>query len=203
MTSLMVETVNIYRNQSGEEILQLRLADDSVMDAYALTDKLKKGARFDVEIKRHYEKRSLNANAYAWVLMDKLAAVHGIPKTEIYRTLLRDVGGASYIYPVEMNRVLEYKADWECRGLGWMVFNMGPSKHKGYMNLMCIKGSSQFDKEQMAKLIDLIIQECQQVDIPTDPPQKIQEMIEEWANEKQESKGLRHIAEGKGKSVGT
>ena len=28
---------------------------------------------YDLEVKEHREKRSLDANAYAWVLMDKLA----------------------------------------------------------------------------------------------------------------------------------
>ena len=183
MTPLLADSVNMYRNQSGEEILQIRLADESITDAYAVVEKLKKGSKFDVEIRRHYKKRSLDANAYAWALMDKLAVYHAIPKTHMYRELLRDVGGVSYTYPIEANRVTEYKADWESKGLGWMAETMGPSKHKGYMNVHCIKGSSQFNTQQMAKFLDLIIQECIQAEIPVEAPEKVEQMVKEWRHE--------------------
>ena len=47
----------------------------------------------DVTVKKHREKRSLDANAYSWVLLDKLAEATGTPKSEIYRREVRDVGG--------------------------------------------------------------------------------------------------------------
>ena len=35
------------------------------------------GKELDIQLKEHKEKRSLNANAYAWVLMQKIAeAIH-------------------------------------------------------------------------------------------------------------------------------
>lgn len=37
--------------------------------------------------------RSLDANAYFWVLCDKVAEAVGVPKTEIYRGYIKDVGG--------------------------------------------------------------------------------------------------------------
>lgn len=47
----------------------------------------------DVTVKKHREKRSLDANAYAWVLMDKLAEATGTPTSEVYRQAVKDVGG--------------------------------------------------------------------------------------------------------------
>ena len=49
----------------------------------------------DIQIDKHRQRRSLDANAYCWVLLDKLAAVLRKPKTEIYRELIREVGGNS------------------------------------------------------------------------------------------------------------
>lgn len=44
---------------------------------------------YDCEIKEHREKRSLDANAYCWVLLDKLAdAIHST-KEEIYLQKVR------------------------------------------------------------------------------------------------------------------
>lgn len=41
------------------------------------------------------QKRSLSANAYAWTLMNQLAAKINRPVLDIYRDLIRDIGGSS------------------------------------------------------------------------------------------------------------
>mgnify|MGYP004523738417 CR=1 FL=1 len=61
--------------------------------ARQVLDALKEGQVYDVEIKEHREKRSLDANAYFWVLVDRLAEKLRIPKTEIYRRYIREIGG--------------------------------------------------------------------------------------------------------------
>ncbi len=53
------------------------------------------GKTVDVSIKKYRPKRSLDANAYAWVLMDKLAEAMGITKVEVYRGAIRKIGGVS------------------------------------------------------------------------------------------------------------
>lgn len=58
-----------------------------------MLDSLKEGKAYDVEIKEHREKRSLDANAYFWVLVDRLAEKLRIPKTDIYRSYIREIGG--------------------------------------------------------------------------------------------------------------
>lgn len=54
-----------------------------------------KPIKYALEIKEYRERRSLDANAYCWVLLDKLSAVMGKPKTEIYRDYIREIGGNS------------------------------------------------------------------------------------------------------------
>ena len=61
--------------------------------ARQVLDALKEGQVYDVEIKEHREKRSLDANAYFWVLVDRLAEKLRIPKTDIYRRYIREIGG--------------------------------------------------------------------------------------------------------------
>lgn len=63
-------------------------------------DKLK-DVQVDVKIKKHLEKRSNDANAYAWVLIGKLSAALRIPPTEVYRQHIQDVGGNFEIVPVQ------------------------------------------------------------------------------------------------------
>lgn len=54
--------------------------------------KSKKDRDYDLTIKEHREKRSLDANAYAWVLMGKLAAAMHIKPVEVYRQQIPSVG---------------------------------------------------------------------------------------------------------------
>ena len=48
---------------------------------------------YDLDIKEHREKRSLDANAYAWVLIHKLAEAMRISPEEVYLQAILDIGG--------------------------------------------------------------------------------------------------------------
>ncbi|MCX4265995.1 MAG: hypothetical protein OSJ64_04170, partial [Firmicutes bacterium] len=52
-------------------------------------------ADLDIEIKKYRQKRSLDANAYAWVLIDKIAKVMRIDKKQVYQEAIRNIGGVS------------------------------------------------------------------------------------------------------------
>ena len=56
---------------------------------------IRPGKTYDVTIKPHRERRSLDANAYCWVLLDKLAEVLQVKKEDLYREYIRDIGGNS------------------------------------------------------------------------------------------------------------
>lgn len=72
--------------------------------------------RLTVELKKYRKSRSLDANAYAWVLMDKLAAKTGIPKTEIYRNAVKEIGGVSTVICVQNAAAQVLREAWESRG---------------------------------------------------------------------------------------
>ena len=60
----------------GESWLMLRT---EARNAQKFCDDMKSGRVYDAELKEHREKRSLDANAYAWVLLGKLSAKLNIP----------------------------------------------------------------------------------------------------------------------------
>ena len=62
--------------------------------------------KYDVDIKEHQEKRSLDANAYCWVLIGKLAAKLRVPPNEVYRQYIQDIGGNYTIVPVKEDRIV-------------------------------------------------------------------------------------------------
>ena len=72
----------------------------------------------DVTVKKHREKRSLDANAYSWVLLDKLAEATGTPKGEVYRREVRDVGGNTETVCVREKAVQKLCDGWNKNGIG-------------------------------------------------------------------------------------
>lgn len=120
----------------------------------------------DIDVKKHRKKRSVDANAYAWVLIGKIAFVLGIRKEEAYKSIVKDYGlsnvetmtkqAAEYIIPL-----------WQTKGIGWQAEIIGTNRQdKSYVDVMFIVGSSAYDSAEFAKLVDAIITECKELSIP-------------------------------------
>jgi hypothetical protein len=132
-----------------------------------------------LELKLHRPKRSLDANALLWVMLGKLADKTGIPKTDIYRELIKEIGGNSETVCVQNKAVDKLCMGWEHNGLGW-VTERSPSKIEGCTNVTLYYGSSTYDTAQMSRLIDLAIQECKQQDIDTMTPAERDRLVSLW-----------------------
>lgn len=131
-------------------------------------------------LKRFTKKRSLDANAYAWALLGKLSAALRIPKEEIYRNLIKEIGDNYEILPIRNEAVNTFKERWSHGRLGWIVEELGASKLSGYTNICAYYGSSVYDTQQMSRLIDLIVEECKQQDIETMTERELSLLKEEW-----------------------
>lgn len=120
----------------------------------------------NVEIKKAANKRSRDANAFAWVLIDKIAEKMHLGKSDVYRSAIREIGGVSETVCVRDKAVDRLRSGWEKNGIGWQTETM-PSKLPGCTNVVLYYGSSTYDTAQMSRLIDLLIQEAEQLGIPT------------------------------------
>lgn len=148
-------------------------------DVYKLWDQLK-DCDCDVEIKKHRKKRSLNANAYAWVLMGQIAdKLSPLTVNEYYRRIIKEAGIKTEIICAPEKAVDTVISGWEHNGAGWMVERMD-SKIKGCTNLRLIYGSSSFDSKEMARFIDLLIQDAEALGIPTITEAEKEKMIGAW-----------------------
>ena len=136
-----------------------------------------------VKITRWKEKRSLSANAYAWTLLGRLSEKLGLPPEEIYWSIIPDVGGNYTTATFRVEDVKDIREMW-CKGhIGRRVDVIGVSS-PGLVDVLLYKGSSDYDTAQMARLIDLIIQECREQGIEYLPPDKLAAMLEEWEAKK-------------------
>jgi len=133
----------------------------------------------EYEIKKKAPKRSLDANAYAWVLIDKIAFALHLDKTDVYRNELREIGGASEIVCVQNEAVPKLVEIWESRGLGWQAEQF-PVKTKGCTGLRLHYGSSSFDTHQMSVFIDQLVQDAKALDIETMTDRELALLKEGW-----------------------
>ena len=134
---------------------------------------------YSCDIKEHRAKRSLDANAYAWVLIDKIADAVRIPKEEVYRSAIRNIGGASETVCVKDAAVDKLRKGWQKNGIGWQTETM-PSKLPGCTNVVLYYGSSAYDTRQMSQLIDRLVQDAKSLGIETMSPDKLEGMLNEW-----------------------
>ena len=133
----------------------------------------------DIEAKKHRNKRSLDANAYCWVLCEKLAIKMDITKEEVYKQEIMMVG-KSVIVPIKNEEVEYFKSAWENKGLGYICESLGNSKIAGYENLRLYYGSSSYNTKDMSRLIDSIVEDCKLQGIETATPEELARLKEAW-----------------------
>ena len=134
---------------------------------------------YELTVEKQKQKRSLDANAYFWVLCDKLAKKTKIPKIEIYRDAIKNIGGNNSVICVRNFEVDKFRATWERNGLGWQTDTMS-SKTEGCTNVILYYGSSTYNTEQMSRLIDNIVQDCNEQGIETMTPAELALLKEAW-----------------------
>ena len=171
---ILMANIGIMTNKPG-----LMLEINERNEFTALVDEMADKDKLSIEIKPYRERRSLDANAYFWVLCDKLAEKLRKGKTELYRELIRDIGGVSETVCVVNSAVERFCANWQAKGLGWQT-ETAESKIEGCTNVTVYFGSSTFDRDQMARLLDLTIQECREQGIPTETPEEIARLKSLW-----------------------
>ena len=165
----------MYRLANGEWVVSFTTRDDPG----SLFDDLK-DAPVKVEMKRASKHRSLSANNYAWVLIDKIAEVTGKTTTEVYLNAIREIGGVSDYYGMKKEAFESFCEIWNSGHLGRQVIEIPGSTKPGWINVRAYKGSSDYDSAQMARLIDSLIQEAEQQGIPTMPDKDVERMISRW-----------------------
>lgn len=137
------------------------------------------GKECDVTVKRFRYRRSLDANAYAWVLIGKIAQKKRITKTEVYRNAIREIGGVSDIISIKKQALPRLQKEWNSKGIGWQVEDIG-GKTPGWTNVTLYYGSSIYDSKQMADLIDSLIQDAKALGIETKSEEEINSLLEEY-----------------------
>ncbi len=165
-------------NHVPEIALTLDLSPRAAQDAtQKAKDVLARGKSLEVDIRQHRQKRSLDANAYMWVLLSKMAEVLSTTKDELYLEMLARYGVFTHIV-VKPEIVERVKAEWRTvRELGEVTVN-----GKTGVQLQCYFGSSTYDSKEMAALIDGVVSECKDLGIETMTPDELSLLKGAWGN---------------------
>lgn len=141
----------------------------------------------DVTIKKHREKRSLNANAYYWQLIGKLAKVMKASEPYLHNYMLR-----RHPVPVELEGSKLFVVIPDTPEAEKMVdesetYHLKPTAQvktgkdgKLYRTYIVLKGSREYDTKEMSMLIDDAVQEAKEQGIETLPPAEIERLKNEW-----------------------
>jgi len=121
------------------------------------------------------EKRSLNANNYAWSLITSIAEIIGSSKDEVYIEMLKSYGkqGTASVRDFEAGKYERSQQYFE--RIGESVLD-----GKTFHHYRFFVGSSQYDTKEMSVLIDGIVSEAKELGIETATPDEIARMKQEW-----------------------
>ena len=171
---------------------KLKVGKDFTEDLYTITsytkqkpielEKLQTENSIDVEAKKHREKRSLNANAYCWVLCDKIAKEISkdgtiVTKEKIYKDAILQIGTFEPMI-IEEKAYDNFKRIWEKQGLGFLIQEV--TRKDKCVKVHCYYGSSTYDTKEMSLLIDLLVGLATSLGIETKPQEEIDSLLKEW-----------------------
>ena len=158
---------------TGEYIISFTINEPSALNEVESIQNIEK---LNIEAKQHRNKRSLDANAYAWVLMQKIAEAVNSDKWSVYLQCLQRYSRAFSHVIIKPEAIDRMKALYRtCVDLGEITVN-GRTGHQ----LQVYYGSSCFDTKEMSVFINGIVSECKELGIEVLPPDELERMTSQW-----------------------
>jgi hypothetical protein len=156
---------------SGKTLLTFAINEhENARECY---DQLKEPGDLVIRVDKRRKKRSLNANNYAWHLMNEIGNVLRENKEDIYQKMLRRYGqrmAISVRADVPIDTYIKYYEE----------FGEGTVNGKLFKHYYVFKGSSEYDTKEMSVFIDGIVDEAKHLGIQTETPETIAKMKSLW-----------------------
>ena len=136
--------------------------------------------KLSIKITKHRKKRSLDANAYYWLLVGKIGKITMDSKNHIHNIMLDRYGELD---TMSDGSLIPFCIRDDINYLEFPYPHLKPTQKtlskggKLYRWYYQIKGSSEYNTMEMSRLIDGIVSECKEMGIETIPPEELQRMI--------------------------
>lgn len=145
-------------------------------DFAILVDEMKDLDKLSIEVKPFRQRRSLNANAYAWKIIGEIADAVRAGKDEIYLKCLKRYGQSELISALSHVPISHYVKYYEEAGESNL-------NGKDFTHYRVYKGSSEFDTREMSIFIDGVVSEAKELGIQTETPSEIARMKALWGEQ--------------------
>lgn len=147
-------------------------------------EKLKDCEKVQVTIKKYRKKRSLDANAYYWTLINKLSNTLNVSSSFTHNIMLRRYGQLEIIGGKRVHLVLPDTDEGSQKADEADTYHIKPTSEvktgkdgEAFRTYVMLRGSSTYDTKEMYTLINGIVSECKQVGIETMTPDQLTEML--------------------------
>ena len=175
-TGIIEDTSIDYKTRKSKISLLLDTKEIEVVE------QLKNENKLNIEMKKYRKKRSLDANAYCWVLCDKIAKELSkdetiLTKEKIYQDGILQIGTFEPMI-IEEKAFENFKRIWEKQGLGFLIQEV--SKKDKCIKVHCYYGSSTYDSKEMSLLINLLVELAKSLNIETKSDAEINSLLESW-----------------------
>ena len=165
-----IKSINYAYTPSGD--LELRI----VIDKCDISEILSSEKPLVVKIEPVKKKRSLDSNAYCWVLIGQIADILRASKEEVYFNMLKNYGQSTVVSVLSEINVTGFFKYYE-------EFGKGEVNGKDFTHYKVYKGSSEFDTKEMAVLLDGVISEAEALGIDSRTPEEVEKMKALWGKE--------------------
>ena len=143
------------------------------------------GKTLDIEIKVHRNRRSTRANALAWEICSQIGKAINppIPKEDVYRKAIKDVGVFIQVC-IRKRDYAAFEQQWTGRGTGWFCEIVDTHDYMDVVDVMAYCGSSTYDTKAMSTLIDYLVDEAEQMELPIAYDiREIEQIKNDWAKD--------------------
>lgn len=169
------------------ETIITSLEDTAQINFYLMTlsNEILAGKKFDCIIKPHRETRSLNANAYFHLLVNKIADKLKIGNEECKKQLVLEYGtiatnenGESIIIKVPKSTSIDDFYPYT------KVFKEKVENGFSVVYYLLYKQTHTLNTEEMSRLIDGTVSEAQELGIETKTPEELAELKSLWESQR-------------------
>ena len=138
--------------------------------ARQITESIKAGVLYVVEIKRHRKRRSLDQNAIYWSILGQIAKALRISDSRAHNLMLRRYGAVETIDGKTIKLVLPDTDEAAQRADEAESYHIKPTSQVkvgtdgiNYRTYLLLKGSHDMDTAEMKRLIDGVMDEAKQM----------------------------------------
>ena len=182
MGNLTGRIASIAFSVDGKPLISLEVNEGR--EALKAAQKLKDSPTISIKLSQYKKKRSLDANAYYWLLIGKLSKALRISTSFCHNVMLRRYGTLALMDETPVYVLIPDTDEAQREADESETFHVKPTSNvrtgtdgKMYRTYMVLKGSSQYDTAEMAALIHGIRDECAQVGIPFETPDEIANLL--------------------------